>query len=149
MFASPDPTTLQNFAVVLGPERTAHADAFRLYDDAGAVQAFGSDWPVFPFTPLLGIYTAATRMTPQGTPAGGWYPENRIPVEAALRHFTRDGAYATFNENVRGTLTAGKLADFVILSADILKIPPDQIINIRVLLTVMGGKDTYRAPEFQ
>lgn len=149
MFASPDPTTLQNFAVVLGPERTAHADAFRLYDDAGAVQAFGSDWPVFPFTPLLGIYTAATRMTPQGTPAGGWYPENRIPVEAALRHFTRDGAYASFNEKVRGTLTAGKLADFVVLSADILKIPPDEIINTKVLLTVMGGKDTYRAPEFQ
>jgi len=148
MFASPDPTALQNFAVVLGPERASHADAFKLYDDAAAVQAFGSDWPVFPFTPLLGIYTAVTRMTPQGTPAGGWYPENRIAVEAALRHYTRDGAYASFSENVRGTLTKGKMADLVVLSADILTIPPDQIANTKVLLTVMGGKDTYRAAEF-
>jgi predicted amidohydrolase YtcJ len=148
MFASPDPTALQNFAVVLGPERAAHADAFKLYDDAGAVQAFGSDWPVFPFTPLLGIYTAVTRMTPQGTPAGGWYPENRIPVEAALRHFTRDGAYANFSENIRGTLTKGKMADLVVLSADILTIPPDQIAKTKVLLTVMGGRDTFRAAEF-
>jgi len=148
MFASPDPTALQNFAVVLGPERTSHADAFKLYDDAGAVQAFGSDWPVYPFTPLLGIYTAVTRMTPQGTPAGGWYPENRIPVEAALRHFTRDGAYASFAENIRGTLTQGKMADLVVLSADILTIAPEQIATTKVLLTVMGGKDTYRSPEF-
>jgi len=103
---------------------------------------------VFPFTPLLGIYTAVTRMTPQGTPAGGWYPENRIAVEAALRHYTRDGAYASFSENVRGTLTKGKMADLVVLSADILTIPPDQIANTKVLLTVMGGKDTYRAAEF-
>jgi predicted amidohydrolase YtcJ len=148
MFASPDPTALQNFAVVLGPARASHADAFKLYDDAGAVQAFGSDWPVFPFTPLLGIYTAVTRMTPQGTPAGGWYPQNRISVEAALRHYTRDGAYASFNENVRGTLTKGKMADLVVLSADILTIPPEQIANTKVLLTVMGGKDSYRAAEF-
>ena len=148
MFASPDDTLLQNFAVVLGPKRAAHADAFKLYDDAGAVQAFGSDWSVFTFAPLLGIYTAVTRMTPQGTPAGGWYPENRISVEAALRHYTRDGAYASFNENVRGTLTKGKMADLVVLSADILTIPPDQIAKTKVLLTVMGGKDTYRAAEF-
>jgi len=148
MFASPDPTALQNFAVVLGPERASHADAFKLYDDAGAVQAFGSDWPVFPFTPLLGIYTATTRMTPEGTPAGGWYPQNRISAEAALRHFTRDGAYASFAENIRGSLTAGKLADIVVLSADILTIPPEQIAKTKVLLTVMGGKDTYRSPEF-
>lgn len=148
MFASPDDTLLQNFAVVLGPERASHADAFKLYDDAGAVQAFGSDWSVFTFAPLLGIYTAVTRMTPQGTPAGGWYPENRISVEAALRHYTRDGAYASFNENVRGTLTKGKMADLVVLSADILTIPPEQIAKTKVLLTVMGGKDTYRDAEF-
>lgn len=148
MFASPDPTALQNFAVVLGPERASRADAFNLYDDAGAVQAFGSDWPVYPFNPVMGIYTAVTRMTPQGTPAGGWYPKNRIPVEAALRHFTRDGAYASFEENIRGTLTAGNMADLVVLSADILTIPPEQIAKTKVLLTVMGGKDTYRSPEF-
>ncbi|MGE5207217.1 MAG: amidohydrolase, partial [Chlamydiota bacterium] len=147
MFANPDATTLNNFAVVLGPERAAHADDFKQFDDAGAVQAFGSDWPVFSNQVLPAIYCAITRMTPQGTPAGGWYPENRISVAAALRHFTRDGAYASFDEQVRGTLTAGKLADFVVLSQDILNIPPEQILHTKVLLTVMGGRDTYRAPE--
>jgi predicted amidohydrolase YtcJ len=148
MFANPDSTTLQNFAVVLGPERASHADSFKLYDDAGAVQAFGSDWSVFPFEPLPAIYCAVTRMTPEGTPAGGWYPQGRISVEAALRHFTRDGAYATFDENRRGSLTPGKLADFVVLSQNILTLPPDQILKTKILLTVMGGADTYRNPEF-
>jgi hypothetical protein len=149
MFANPDATTLDNFAVLLGPARAAHADSFSLYDAAGAVQAFGSDWGVFPFAPLPAIYCAVTRMTPQGTPAGGWYPGGRIPVEAALRHYTRDGAYASFDENTRGTLTAGKLADFVVLSNDVLSIQPAEILKTRVLLTVMGGRDTYRATEFR
>lgn len=144
MFANPDATTLNNFAALLGPERASHADSFKQFDDAGAVQAFGSDWGVFPFEPLPAIYCAVTRMTPQGTPAGGWYPAGRITVEAALRHYTRDGAYASFDEDIRGTLTPGKLADIVVLSNDILTIPPSEILNTKVLLTVMGGKDTYR-----
>lgn len=148
MFANPDATVLQNFAVLLGPERASRADSFKLYDDAGAVQAFGSDWGVFNFAVLPAIYCVVTRMTPEGTPAGGWYPAGRISVEAALRHFTRDGAYASFDENVRGTLTAGKLADLVVLSKDILTIPPADILKTKVLLTVMGGKETYRDKEF-
>ena len=148
LFASPDATVLQNFAVLLGPERASHADSFKLFDDAGAVQVFGSDWGVFDFSPLKGIYTAATRMTPEGTPPGGWYPAGRISVEAALRHYTRDGAYASFDEEVRGTLSAGKLADFVVLSENFLSVPPAEILKTKVLLTVMGGKDTYRNNEF-
>jgi hypothetical protein len=148
-FASPDPTTLENFAPLLGPARASHADSFRIFDDAGAVQAFGSDWGVFPFEPLPAIYCAVTRMTPEGTPAGGWYPAGRISVEAALRHYTRDGAYASFDEDVRGTLAPGKLADFVVLSEDILIAPPAEILTTKVLLTVMGGKDTYRDKDFR
>jgi len=68
MFANPDPTVLENFAVLLGPERAAHADSFKIFDDAGAVQAFGSDWGVFSFQPLPAIYCVVTRMTPEGTP---------------------------------------------------------------------------------
>jgi predicted amidohydrolase YtcJ len=144
MFANPDATVLENFAPLLGPDRASHADSFKIFDDAGIVQAFGSDWGVFPFDPLRAIYCAVTRMTPQGVPTGGWYPAGRISVEAALRHFTRDGAYASFDEDIRGTLTPGKLADFVVLSKDILNVPPPEILNTKVLLTVMGGKDTYR-----
>jgi len=148
LMARPDATELNNYAVLLGPERASHALAFKLYDDAGAVQAFGSDWTGFNMAPLLGIHVAVTRLTPEGTPKGGWYPQNRVSVEAALRHYTRDGAYASFDEQKRGTLTPGKLADLVVLSKDILTIPPMDILKTKVLLTVMGGKDTWRDKEF-
>lgn len=149
MFANPDATVLENFAPLLGPARASHADSFRIFDEAGIVQAFGSDWGVFPFEPLPAIYCAVTRMTPEGTPNGGWYPAGRISVEAALRHYTRDGAYASFDDDVRGTLAAGQLADFVVLSRDILTIPAADILKTKVLLTVMGGKDTYRDKGFR
>ncbi|HLK05625.1 MAG TPA: amidohydrolase [Candidatus Acidoferrum sp.] len=148
MFANPDATVLENFAVLLGPERASHADSFKIYDDAGVVQAFGSDWGVFAFEPLPAIYCVVTRTTPEGSPSGGWYPAGRISVEAALRHFTRDGAYASFDEDIRGTLSPGKLADLVVLSKDILTIPAPEILKTKVLLTVMGGRDTFRAAEF-
>ena len=148
IFANPDETALKNFAVLLGPARASHADSFKIFDDAGAVQAFGSDWSVFDFAPLKGIYAAVTRQTPEGTPPGGWYPAGRISVEAALRHYTRDGAYATFDEGIRGTLAPGMLADLVVLSRDILTIPPREIPTTKVLLTVMGGRDTYRDTGF-
>ena len=82
------------------------------------------------------------------SPAGGWYPENRISAEASLRHYTRDGAFASFAEKEKGTLAAGKLTDFVVLSEDILTIRPENILQTNVLFTVMGGKDTYRSPKF-
>lgn len=148
LFANPDRTTLQNYAVLLGPERAAQANAFRLWDEAGVAQAFGSDWPVFSCDVLKGIYCAVTRMTPEGTPAGGWQPQNRISAEAALRHFTKDAAYASLEESLKGTLSPGKVADLVVLSDDILAVPPERILNAKVLLTVLGGQDTYRAKEF-
>ncbi len=148
LFANPDKTTLENYAVLLGPERASRANAFKLFDDAGAVQAFGSDWPVFSMEALRGIYCAVTRTTPEGTPAGGFYPSNRISAEAALRHFTRDAAYASFDEKDKGTLSVDKLADFVVLSENILEPPPERILKAKVLLTVMGGQDTFRAPGF-
>jgi predicted amidohydrolase YtcJ len=146
IFATPDATTLENYAPLLGPVRAARANAFRRFDDAGAVQAFGSDFPVFPMDPLRGIHAAVTRTTPAGTPAGGWHPEHRISVEAAFRHYTQDAAWAAFAERERGTLEPGKLADFVVLSEDVLRAPPDRVLRARVLRTVMGGRETYRAP---
>lgn len=149
LFANPDKTVLENFAVLLGPERAARADSFKLYDDAGAVQAFGSDWPVFSCEVLKGMYAAVTRMTPQGTPPGGWEPQGRIGVEAALRHFTRDAAYASFDEDAKGTLAPGRLADFVVLSEDVLQGPPERLLEAKVLLTVLGGQDSFRHPELR
>lgn len=149
MFANPDETVLTNFDPLLGPKRAPHADSFKIFDDAGVVQAFSSDWDAFNFSPIEGIAVAVTRVTADGKPVGGWYPDGRISVEAALRHYTRDGAYATFDETTRGTLTKGKLADFVVLSQDLTKIDPLQIRGTKVLLTVMGGSDTWRSPDFR
>jgi hypothetical protein len=98
--------------------------------------------------PLRQIYCAITRQTPEGTPAGGWYPENRISAEAALRHYTVDAAYASFEEGNKGTLEAGRLADFVVLSDDLLASPADHLLKTKVLLTVMAGQDTWRNPGF-
>jgi predicted amidohydrolase YtcJ len=145
LFANPDKTALENFAVLLGPERLSRADAFESWDAAGVTQAFGSDWPVTAMEPLRQMYCAVTRQTPDGQPPGGWHPEHRISVEAALRHFTRDAAIASRDETEKGTLAAGKLADFVVLSDDILSPPPERLLRTRVLRTVMGGQDTYRA----
>jgi len=148
LFANPDKTTLENFAVLLGPERASRADSFRRFDDAGVRQAFGSDSPVFSMEVLRGIYCAVTRRTPAGQPADGWYPEGRISVEAALRHFTSDGAYASFDEANKGVLAEGRLADLVVLSDDILEPPAERILKAKVLLTVVGGQETHRAADF-
>ena len=148
LFATPDQNTLEVYAVALGPDRAKRAMAFRSLDEAGATQAFGSDSPVFSMEVLRGIHCAVTRTTPEGTPAGGWQPHERITAEAALRHFTRDAAYASFEEQRKGTLSAGMLADLVVLSDDIVAAPPERLLKTRVLLTVMGGRDTYRAGDF-
>lgn len=145
MFASPDVITLTNYAPALGPERASRSNAFKLFDDAGAVQAFGSDYPVFTMEVMRGIHAAVTRQLPDGTPEGGWHPGHRISVEAAVRHFTRDAAYASFDEANKGTLAAGKWADFVVLSEDVFAIAPAQLAGVRAWLTIMGGRETFRA----
>ena len=148
IFATPDTATLENYAPLVGPERAARAQPFKQFDDAGAMQSFGSDYPVYPMDPLLGIYTAVTRQTRDGKPDGGWHPHNRISLEAALLHYTRDAAFASFEETRTGTISAGSFADFVVLSRDILDGPPQQLLDTKVLLTVLRGRETWRAPEF-
>ena len=147
LFMYPNKNHLEVYAPMLGPDRAKRAMAFKTIDDSGALQFFGSDWPVFSCEVLKGLHTAVTRETVEGTPAGGWNPEQKVSAEAALRHFTRDVAYASFEEQTKGTLAVGKLADFVVLSDDILALP-ERILKAKVLLTVMGGQDTYRAREF-
>jgi predicted amidohydrolase YtcJ len=99
------------------------------------VQAFGSDYPVFPMAPLEGIRVAVTRETASGQPRGGWYPAGKISAEAAVRHYTRDAAWAGFREQELGTLAVGKWADFVVLEGEVL--------GGRVEMTVIGGRVGY------
>lgn len=147
LFATPDATTLENYSPLLGPERARIANAFSRFDDAGVRQAFGSDFPVFSMEVRTGLYVACARKTLAGTPAEGYFPEFALTPEAALRHFTLDGAYANHWEHNRGSLTPGKLADLVVLSTDILSGPPERLLTTRVLATYIGGRPSYRAPQ--
>ena len=147
-FPYPDRNHLDVYVSTLGPERAHRALAYKAIDDAGAVQAFGSDWPVFSADVVHGLATVVTRMTDQGTPAGGWEPQQRLSVEAALRHYTKDAAFAEGAEQERGTLAKGKAADFVVLSQDLLTVAPERIKDVKVLLTVLAGQNSYRAAGF-
>ncbi len=147
-FPYPNANHLDVYLPTLGPERAHRALAFKSIDDAGAVQAFGSDWPVFSADVLRAIACAVTRTTLAGTPAGGWEPTQRLSVETALRHFTADAAFAEHAESDKGTLAPGKAADFVVLSQDLLAVAPEKVQDTQVLLTVLGGQDTFRARGF-
>lgn len=146
IFATPDATALQNYVPLLGPVRERRAMPFKALDDAGAIQAFGSDYPVFPMDPLLGIYTAVTRQLPDGTPRGGWVPEQRISVERALRHYTWGAAYAAYREHELGVLAPGYFADLVVLSEDILAGDAQALLRAQPVLTMLGGRAVHRVP---
>jgi predicted amidohydrolase YtcJ len=117
--------------------------AFRSLLDAGARLAFGSDWFVAPPTPLEGIYAAVTRRTLDDRNPNGWVPEQKISVEEAVRAYTLGAAYASFEEDIKGVLAPGKLADFVVLDRHIFEIPPEEIRNVRVMTTVVGGQKVF------
>jgi len=127
----------------LGPERRLGAYAFRWLLDAKATVAFGSDWDVAPISPILGIAAAVTRATIDGKQPGGWGPEQKITAEEALRAYTVTAAYAAFEEKEKGSLEIGKLADFVILSDDVLSVAPGAIEKIQIDQTVVGGRVVY------
>ncbi len=130
----------------IGKERAKGTYAFRSLLDAGAVSAFGSDWFVAPLEPLMGIYAAVTRRTLDGKHPNGWVPEQKITVAEAVRAFTYGSAYASFDEKLKGTLEAGKLADLAVLSADIFKLDPLEIAKAKVVLTVVDGSVIYERP---
>lgn len=128
----------------IGAKRCASSYAYRSLLDAGAVLAFGSDWPVAPLDPLVGIDAAVNRRTLDGKHPKGWFPAERITVAEAVRAYTHGSAFAAFQEADRGTIAAGKLADFVLLSRDIFDATErDKIADTKVLLTVVGGKVAF------
>jgi predicted amidohydrolase YtcJ len=128
---------------VIGPERAKTTYAFRSFIDSGARLVFGSDWFVAPPTPLEGIYAAVTRRTLDDAHPNGWVPEQKIKVEEALRAYTIDAAYASFEEGIKGSLEKGKLADLVMIDRDLTRIPPETIRDARILLTIVGGRIVF------
>ena len=129
----------------IGHERARYSYAWRSMLDAGAPLAFGTDWPVAPLNPLLGIYAAVTRATLDDKHPGGWFPEQRLTLDEALRAYTQGSAYGAFAERERGTLATGKLADVIVLSDDLFKIAPERIRGVTVAITVVGGRVVYQS----
>lgn len=124
-------------------ERLKGTYAFRSLLNSGAVLAFGSDSPVAPLNPILGVYAAVTRQTLDGKNPNGWIPAEKLTVEETIRAFTYGSAYGEFQDKVKGTLEPGKYADLVMLSHDIFTMDPTRIRDAKVLLTVVGGKAVY------
>lgn len=128
----------------IGSERIKDAYPFKSFLDAGVKLCFGSDWTVAPLNPILGIYAAVTRRTLDNKNPDGWIPEQKISVEDAVKCYTRNNAYAAFEENIKGSIESGKLADLVVLSDDILKIDPQNIKDVKVDMTVFNGEIIFK-----
>jgi predicted amidohydrolase YtcJ len=132
----------------IGAERIRWTYAFRTLHDAGVLLSFGSDWPGtnaswYTANPLMGMYAAVTRQTPDGEPEGGWVPEERIDVATALRAYTVNNAWAEGQEAVKGRLEPGYLADLVVLDRNPLQAPPEDLQHIQVDLTIVDGRVVY------
>ncbi|MEK6285045.1 MAG: amidohydrolase [Acidobacteriota bacterium] len=132
----------------IGRERCKGAYAFKSIKDSGAVLCFGTDWPgtsasEYPINPMLGLYAAVTRQTLSGEPAGGWFPEQRISMEDAIRAYTYNTAYANFEEKIKGSIEVHKVADLVVLTKNLLQASPREILDTKVVYTIVGGKIAY------
>ena len=131
----------------LGPERIRGAYAWRTALNSGIRLAFGSDFPVEFVNPFFGIYAAVTREDQKGWPPGGWYPDQKLTLAEAIRFFTAGAAYAAFEEDSRGTIEPGKLADFTIVDGDFYSMPQSDLFKAKVRYTVVGGDIVYRGSQ--
>jgi predicted amidohydrolase YtcJ len=130
---------------VWGHERSRTAYALRSLLKTGIHLTLGSDCPVAPLNPLLGIQAAVLRQNEKGEPRGGWYPEERLTVAEAVRGYTMGPAYAVGLEDVLGSITPGKLADLVVLDQDIFEIEPAKIASVKPTVTIFDGRVVYPA----
>ncbi len=133
----------------IGTERCKGAYAFKSIQKSGAVLSFGTDWPgtsaaEYPINPMLGLYASVTRQTIKGEPAAGWFPDERISIEDAIRAYTLNTAYGNFEDEIKGSIRVGKLADITVLSSNLLELKPPEILNTQVLYTIVGGKIVYQ-----
>ncbi len=129
----------------IGAERVKGAYAWNSLEKAGAKLAFGTDYPVEPINPLRGIYACVTRELPEGGPAGGWQPQEKLPLEDCLQAYTTGSAYAEFAENKKGQIVVGQYADFVVLSNDLTKVAAGELLKTKVVRTVVGGRTVFGA----
>ncbi len=145
--ANPDPSMGTVWSENIGPERAARAWLWQSIARNGGRLAFGSDWPVVSMDPRLGLQVAVNRLSPIGEPPGGWLPEQKLPLTAAIDGYTSAAAYASFDEGRKGTLARGMLADIVILSTDIFNGRPERLLDAKVDVTIFDGKVVYNRAE--
>jgi predicted amidohydrolase YtcJ len=129
----------------IGTERSKGAYAWRSLLDAGASLAFGTDYQVEPLNPMEGLYASVTRKERLGEEGDGWFPEQKLSMEEAIRYYTLGSAYAQFMEDRKGMIREGYLADIVITDKDLLTIPENEIMKTRVDYTIVGGKVVYQS----
>jgi predicted amidohydrolase YtcJ len=145
LHTDPNDDTLKVWAVAAGPDRVSRAWPWRSVEKSGGKLAFDSDWPVVTISPWPGVQNALTRQTAEGEPAGGWIPQERISLEDAIQGYTLGAAFAGRREKTEGSLEPGKVADLIILSKDLFKIEPPDVLNEEVLVTMVGGKVVYES----
>jgi len=131
----------------IGHDRASRTYAFRTFLNHGVRLAFGTDWNVAPLNPMLGVYAAVTRATLDGKNPNGWFPEQKLTVAEAVEAYTLGSAYAEFQENEKGSIAPGKLADMVLLSDDIFAIDPAKIRDVKIVTTIVGGKSVWDASD--
>ena len=142
---SPSPSQIDVWSRNIGEERAARGWPYRSISRNKGRLAFGSDWPVVSLNPMLGVHTAVNRTSPDGVPEGGWYADEKLPVKTVIDAYTSGAAWASFDDQRKGTLTAGMLADIVILSGDVFssKMKLADLASIRAVVTVFDGKVVY------
>lgn len=129
----------------LGEYRVQGAYAWHMMRSFGIHVPFGTDWPVEPINPYLGLYAAVTRQSTDGDPVGGWWPQERVSMAEAIRCYTAESAYASFEEKEKGQIVPGMLADLTVHSRDLLTIKPEEILKTEAVFTILGGKVVYEA----
>jgi predicted amidohydrolase YtcJ len=144
--AYPEPNLISVWAANVGPERVERAFAWNAIAAAGGRLVFGSDWPVVTIDPMIGLHNAVLRQDTGGQPEGGWIPAQRVTLEQAVAAYTLNGAFGSFEEDVKGSIKEGKLADLVVVWPDIFKTPPREIHESRVTLTILDGREVYSRP---
>ena len=127
----------------LGEYRVLGAYAWHTFLSYDVHIPFGTDWPVEPINPYLGLYAAITRQSVEGDPFGGWIPQERLSIDQAIRNYTAESAYASFEEKEKGQIAVGMLADMVVHSRDLFTIQPKEILQTEATMTILGGKIVY------
>lgn len=143
--ANPNDNILNIWAANIGPERAGRAWAWKSIADGGAHLAFGTDWPIVSIDPRPGMHVALTRQTPAGKPPEGFVPGQRLPLETVLGSYTAGNAWAEFDDQRKGQLKAGMLADVVVWSADLFARPVEQVKDASVRMTILDGRVVYES----